>query len=410
MKNLGYSKIIPLSIQHALAMFGGSILIPLIMGIDVSTAFLMNGIGTIIYIIITKGKSPAFLGSSGAFLAPTILISSIYSIEYAIGGFFVVGIVAIIFSFIIYYKNKYYENLNILDILLPPASMGIIVSLIGLDLIKYTTTPGRLGVNLNISEEVIVFLITLLIAIIGTVFFKGFYKTIAILISIIIGYISSIYFGLVDINQFDFMNLIYIPKFYSIKFSYKAILIMLPVVFVSLSEHISHQVVTSTVIGKDLLKDPGLHKTLFADNLSTVLSSLIGGPATTTYAENIGVMAISKVYDYRVLLGASIFSILFAFIKPLQDLISSIPGAVIGGVTFILYGMIAISGIRILVDRKVDYSNSKNLILSSVVLVTGLSNLKLNIFGVSYEGMLLASLVAILLGIVFYILEKIVKI
>ncbi|VWL85681.1 solute carrier family 23 protein [Oceanivirga miroungae] len=407
MEKLSYNKLIPLSMQHALAMFGGSILIPLIMGIDVSTAFLMNGIGTIIYIIITQGKSPAFLGSSGAFLAPTLLISSLYGIEYAISGFFFVGVLAIIFSVIIYYKNKYYENVNILDIVLPPASMGIIVSLIGLDLIKYTTAPGKLGVDLNDTKQVIVFLITLVVAIIGTVFFKGFYKTIAILISIIIGYISSVYFGLVSINQFDYANLIYIPKFYHIKFSIKAILIMLPVVFVSISEHISHQVVTSSVIGRDLLKDPGLHKTLFADNFSTVLSSLIGGPATTTYAENIGVMAISKVYDYRVLVGASIFSIMFAFIKPMQDLISSIPGAVIGGVTFILYGMIAISGIRIIVDRKVDYSNSKNLILSSVVLVTGLSNLKLNVFGVSYTGMLLASLVAIVLGIVFYVLEKI---
>ena len=196
------------------------------------------------------------------------------------------------------------------------------------------------------------------------------------------------------------------PDFHFAKFNIESILTMLPVVLVILSEHISHQVVTSNIIGRDLIKDPGLHRSIFADNFSTALSGLVGGVPTTTYGENIGVMAITGVYSVEVIGGAAIISIIMAFIGPLSAFISTIPGDVIGGVTFLLYGMIGTSGIRLLVDQKVDYSVSRNLILTSVIFTTGLSGLTVKFGAINLSGMVLASVVAVVLSLVFYMCKK----
>lgn len=256
------------------------------------------------------------------------------------------------------------------------------------------------------TKHLVVFLVTVLVAVFGSVLFRKLLATVPILIAIIAGYITAVALGMVDFTPVYEAKLFTMPDFHFAKFNIESILTMLPVVLVILSEHISHQVVTSNIIGRDLIKDPGLHRSIFADNFSTALSGLVGGVPTTTYGENIGVMAITGVYSVEVIGGAAIISIIMAFIGPLSAFISTIPGDVIGGVTFLLYGMIGTSGIRLLVDQKVDYSVSRNLILTSVIFTTGLSGLTVKFGAINLSGMVLASVVAVVLSLVFYMCKK----
>lgn len=397
--------LVPLSLQHTFAMFGASVLVPIIFGIDPSIVLLMNGISTLLFILITKGKAPAYLGSSFAFIGPTSIIIANQGFQYAQGAFVILGIIGCLLALLIHRVGTKW-----IDIVLPPAAMGAVVALIGLELAGNTVQGGSIGANLMTdtaaTQDFIVFFITLGVAILGSVLFKGFLSTIPILISIIVGYLSAIAFGMVDFTPVLETSLFTMPHFQWAKFDVQAILTMLPVLLVLTSEHIGHQVVTSNVIGRDLMKDPGLHRSLFADYFASALSGLIGGVPTTTYGENIGVMAITRVYSVRVIAGAAIFSICMAFVGPLAALISTIPGDVIGGVTFLLYGMIGTSGLRLLVESKVDYSKSKNLILTSIVFVAGLSGLTVNFAGVELKGMILASVVGIILSICFYLFDK----
>ena len=397
--------LVPLSIQHTFAMFGASVLVPIIFGINPAIVLFMNGIGTLIFIAVTKGRAPAYLGSSFAFLAPGAVIINQMGFEYAGGAFVAVGIIGMIIAAIIY---KY--GTSWIDVVLPPAAMGSVVALIGFELVGLTIRGGAIGAeilteNYN-TKHLIVFLVTVLVAVFGSVLFKKLLATVPILIAIIAGYITAVALGMVDFTPVYGAKLFTMPDFHLAKFNFEAILTMLPVVLVILSEHISHQVVTSNIIGRDLIKDPGLHRSIFADNFSTALSGLVGGVPTTTYGENIGVMAITGVYSVQVIAGAAIISIIMAFIGPLSAFISTIPGDVIGGVTFLLYGMIGTSGIRLLVDQKVDYSISKNLILTSVIFTTGLSGLTVKFGAINLSGMVLASVVAVVLSLVFYMCQK----
>lgn len=397
--------LVPLSIQHTFAMFGASVLVPIIFGINPAIVLFMNGIGTLIFIAVTKGRAPAYLGSSFAFLAPGAVIINQMGFEYAGGAFVAVGIIGMIIAAIIY---KY--GTSWIDVVLPPAAMGSVVALIGFELVGLTIRGGAIGAeilteNYN-TKHLIVFLVTVLVAVFGSVLFKKLLATVPILIAIIAGYITAVAMGMVDFTPVYEAKLFTMPDFHLAKFNFEAILTMLPVVLVILSEHISHQVVTSNIIGRDLIKDPGLHRSIFADNFSTALSGLVGGVPTTTYGENIGVMAITGVYSVQVIAGAAIISIIMAFIGPLSAFISTIPGDVIGGVTFLLYGMIGTSGIRLLVDQKVDYSISKNLILTSVIFTTGLSGLTVKFGAINLSGMVLASVVAVVLSLVFYMCQK----
>ncbi|MDO5716991.1 MAG: uracil permease [Tissierellia bacterium] len=397
--------LLPLSIQHAFAMFGASVLVPIIFGINPSIVLLMNGIGTLLFIAITKKKAPAYLGSSFAFLAPAAVIINAQGFAYAQGAFVVVGILGMIVAYIIYKFGTEW-----IDIVLPPAAMGSVVSLIGFELVGLTIRGGAIGAeilteNAN-GKHMTVFLVTVLVAVFGSVLFKKFLSTIPILIAIICGYLTAVFMGLVDFTPVREAGFFTLPNFGFPKFSIEAAITMLPVILVILSEHISHQVVTSNIVGRDLLKDPGLHRSIFADNFSTALSGMIGGVPTTTYGENIGVMAITKVYSVQVIGGAAIISIIMAFIGPLSAFISTIPGDVIGGVTFLLYGMIGASGLRLLVDRQVDYSKSKNLILTSIIFTTGLSGLTVKMGAINLSGMVLASVVAVILSLLFYSIER----
>ena len=397
--------LLPLSIQHTFAMFGASVLVPILFGINPGIVLLMNGIGTLLFILITKKKAPAYLGSSFAFLAPGTAIIASEGFQYAQGAFIVVGLLGCFLAYIIY---KF--GIGWIDVVLPPAAMGAVVALIGFELAGNTVTGGSIGANLmtdNASKkDFFIFFVTLFTAIIGSVAFKGFFSTIPILISIVVGYIVSILFGMVDFTPVREASLFTLPAFSMPKFSASAIIAMLPVILVITSEHISHQVVTSNIIDRDLLKDPGLHRSIFADNFSSALSGLVGGVPTTTYGENIGVMAITGVYSVQVIGGAAVISILMAFIGPLAAIIQTIPGDVIGGVTFLLYGMIATSGIRLLVDQKVDYSKSMNLVLTSVIFIAGLSGLSVKFGSIHLQGMVLASVVAVLLSAFMTIIRK----
>ena len=396
---------LPLSIQHTFAMFGASVLVPIIFGIDAGIVLFMNGVGTLLFIAITKGKSPAYLGSSFAFLGPAGLIISSMGFQYAQGAFIVTGLLGCLIAFIIYKFGTSWIN-----VILPPAAMGAVVSLIGFELTGLTVRGGTIGANIMTESashgDIIVFFITIGAAVLGSVLFKGFLSTISILIASIAGYIAAIFFGMVDFSIIREAGLFTLPHFQFPKFDLMAVITMLPVLLVITSEHISHQVVTSNIIGKDLLKNPGLHRSIFADNFSTALSGLVGGVPTTTYGENIGVMAVTGIYSVYVIAGAAIISICMAFISPLAALIRTVPGNVIGGITFLLYGMIGASGIRLLVDSKVDYSKSKNLILTSIVFTTGLSGLSIKFGEIEFKGMVLASLVAVALSLIFFIFEK----
>ena len=393
--------LIPLSIQHMFAMFGASVLVPFLFGINPAVVLFMNGLGTLLFILVTKGKAPAYLGSSFAFLAPAGIVIANWGYEYALGGFVAVGFVGCILAFIIY-KVGY----KWIDIVLPPAAMGPVVALIGLEL------SGSAASNAGLLDEVIdprnaiVFFVTQGLAVFGSVLFRGFLSVIPILIAVIAGYVAAAITGILDFSAVMTAPIFALPNFSAPKFDLQAILIILPVILVITSEHIGHQVVTSKIVNRDLLKEPGLHRSLFGDNFSTMLSGLIGSVPTTTYGENIGVMAVTKVYSVQVIAGAAVFSIICSFIGKLSALIQTIPGPVIGGISFLLYGMIGTSGLRILVDSQVDYGKNRNQALTAVIFVTGLSGIKVNFGNVQLTGMVLACVTGMILSLVFYVFDK----
>jgi len=396
-----FKLMLPLSIQHMFAMFGASVLVPFLFGINPAIVLLMNGIGTLLFILITKGKAPAYLGSSFAFIAPANIVIAQFGYEYALGGFVVVGFCGCLLAALI---KKF--GTKWIDVVLPPAAMGPVVALIGLELSNSAASTAGLLDEVVDPNNVIVFGVTLGVAIIGSVCFKKFLSVIPILIAVICGYVAAVLCGMIDFTPVMEASFFALPNFTFPKFDINAILMILPVILVIASEHIGHQIVTGEVVGRDLIKDPGLHRSLFADNFSTMLSGFIGSVPTTTYGENIGVMAITGVYSVQVIAGAAILSIICSFIGPLAALIQTIPNPVIGGISFLLYGMIGTSGLRILVDKRVDYGKSVNLILTSVVFVTGLSGVVVQVGTTSLTGMVLACITAMLMSLLFYLFDK----
>lgn len=407
---------LPLSFQHLFAMFGASVLVPYLFNqnageqvIDPALVLLMNGIGTLIYLFVGKKKAPAFLGSSFAFIGPAIAIilgsaNHAENFSKALGGFVVSGLTFVIIAFIIGKVGTKW-----LDVVLPPAAMGPIVALIGLELAGVAAGMAGLLPDDNgafDSKKIIVSMFTLAIVVFGSLVFRGFLSVIPVLVAVLAGYGLSAILGVVDYSSITSKNWVSFPEFVTPIFDLNAIMIIMPATLVVLSEHIGHLFVTSNIVGRDLAKDPGLHRTLFSDGFSTALSGLCGSVPTTTYGENMGVMAITKVYSVWVIGGAAVISIVFAFFGKLSGAISSIPPAVMGGVSILLFGVIAASGIRMLVEAKVDYSKSKNLILTAVVFIAGISGVSIKIGEVGLQGMALATVVGMALSLVFYVLEK----
>lgn len=399
---------IPLSLQHLFAMFGSTVLVPIILGVNPATILLMNGIGTLIYLFICKGKIPAYLGSSFAFISPATIVITSYGYEAALGGFIVVGIV---FSLVALLIGK--VGTGWIDVVFPPAAMGAIVAIIGLELIPVAAKNAGIvgdavnGVPWSPDPKVLTAsLVTFGIAVFGTVLFRGFLRIISILFSIVVGYIISIPLGLVDFTPVKEASWFQMPTFYTPSFDLNAILIILPAALVVIAEHVGHLVVTNNIVGKDLSKDPGLHRSLFGNGISTIISGFLGSTPNTTYGENIGVLALTRVYSVFVIGGAAVIAVVLSFIGKLAALIQVIPPPVMGGVSLLLFGVIGASGIRILVDAKVDYGKAQNIVLTTVILVIGLSGATLKFGNFELKGMALATILGIILALIFKVADK----
>ena len=390
---------IPLSLQHLFAMFGSTVLVPILFHVNPATVLLFNGIGTLFYLILCKGKIPAYLGSSFAFLSPVFLVLSEYSYEAALGGFIVVGMVFCLVSLIVHAIGTSW-----IDVIFPPASMGAIVAVIGLELMP--TAANMAGLTGENTDATVIFvsIATLAVTIFASMAFRGFLSIIPILIGVVAGYIIAFAAGIVDLSHVESAPWLAIPTIYTPEFDLRAILIILPASIVVIVEHIGHLIVTGNIVGRNLAKDPGLDRSLLGNGVSTIFSGLFGSTPNTTYGENIGVLAITKVYSTWVIGGAAIFAILLSCLGKLAALIQSIPTPVMGGVSMLLFGVIAASGIRILVEAKVDYNTPMNLLLTSIVMGVGVSTASLTIGTVTLRGMSLATVIAIILSISFRII------
>jgi uracil permease len=409
---------IPLSLQHLFAMFGASVLVPILFNqaahttvVDPALVLLMNGIGTLIYTFVCRGKSPAFLGSSFAFIAPTmtcIALAATPELGYrrALGGFVVAGLIFSTVSLVIRFAGRKW-----LDVLLPPAAMGPIVALIGLELAPVATNMAFYKDSHVSGTAVLISLFTLMVVVLGSMVFRGFFAAIPVLMGVVSGYVLSLLLniwipGAIDFSALRVAPIFSVPHFELPVFDWSSILIVMPASLVVISEHIGHLFVTSNVVQRDLLKVPGLHNSLLGDGLSTMLSGLCGSCPTTTYGENIGVMAITRVYSVWVVAGAGVISIAIAFSGKVSGAIQTIPIPVIGGISMMLFGVIAASGLRMLIEAKVDYSKSRNLLLSAIVFVVGISGVSLKLGQTQLKGMVLGTVVGIALSLVFFVLDK----
>lgn len=402
---------LPLSIQHLFAMFGASVLVPAFFGLNPAIVLLMNGIGTLGYLILCKGKVPAFLGSSFAFITPVLLIlgpdKSLWAANYplALGGFVVTGVILTLMSFLI----KFFGN-NWLKIVFPPAVIGPIIALIGLGLAETAAKMAGIVITDKVlgydTNAIIVSMLTFTIAILGSVLFRGFLAIIPVLVAIIIGYLSALVLGMIDFSQVAQAHFFTMPDFTIPRFNVGAIITIMPAIFVVVSEHIGHFLLTQHIIKKDIDKDPGLDRSMLGNGLFTMLAGMCGSVPNTTYGENISVMAITRVYSVWVIGGAALLSIVIAFIGKISAFIQSIPIPVMGGVSLFLFGIIAVSGIRYIVEEKVDYSKAVNLVLSSVVFIIGVSGATLTIGAIEFTKVTLATLVGLTLSVFFHILKK----
>lgn len=396
---------IPLSFQHLTAMFGATILVPILLGVNPAIALLMNGIGTLVYSFVTQGGIPAYLGSSFAFIAPVLLISKSYGgFSNAQVGFIFFGLFFILMAFIIkQFGTKW------IDIVMPPAVMGAVVAVIGLELAPIAAGQAGLTAPTPDAKTLVVSMFTLLVGVFGTVMFRKFMQVIPILIAVIAGYILALILGVVDTKAISDAAWFALPKFSAPTFNANtvtAVLIIAPACLVVLAEHISHLIVTGKITGTDLMKDPGLHRSLLGDGISNVLSGLLGSPPNTTYGENIGVMAITRVYSVWVIRGAALLAIAFSCIGKVAAAISTIPQPVMGGITILLYGVIAVQGLRMFVEQKVDFSKSYNIVLGAITFVIGVSGAYIQLGQVKLSGMAFAAVAGIVLSLVFFVLDK----
>jgi uracil permease len=403
-------KTLPLSFQHLFAMVGATILVPMLTGLEPSIALFCSGIGTLLYILCTKAKLPAYIGSSFAFIAPITVATRQYGQASMLSGIIAAGLVYVIVAGIIKVSGTEW-----LSKVLPPVVVGSVVIVIGLGIAGVAINWSGLNpANMQPGMEsvpawawIAVAVVTLLVGIFGSMYFKGFFGVIPILIAMVVGYITALVLGVMPekaIQEIAGANLLVLPKFVLPKFNFSAMALMAPVAFVTLAEHIGHVYVTNNVCNRDFTKEPGLHRSILGDGVATIFAGLVGGPPNTTYGENIGVMSITKVYSVWVVGWAAVIAIVLSFIGPVAAIIKNIPLPVMGGVSILLFGIIASSGFRIFVEDKVDFSKKKNLIISSVIIVLGIGGamIKFEMGGAPVEisGVALATLVGIILNLV----------
>ena len=399
-----------LAFQHVFAMFGATILVPITVNklaggniLSVPVTLFASGLGTIIYILCTKGKSPVYLGSSFAFITPMVLAYAKSGQPGVLIGIMGVGLFYVLVALIVKFTGKEW-----LDKVLSPIVVGPMIMIIGLSLAP--TAVSSIGIAegsalnwKNILVAVVTFLTTAIIALRG----KKFLKVIPFLIGILTGYILSVILGIVDFTPVKEAAFFSLPKFVvpfaSYKPNFRGLLTILPVALVSIAEHVGDHTVLGTIIDKNLLQDPGLERTLMGDGLATFAAGLIGGPANTTYGENTSVVGMTKVASVSVLKLAALVAMVFAFFGKFTALLETIPSPVLGGVSLLLYGFIAVNGLRVLVENQVDFTDIKNVIVSATMFILGLGGAVITIksgdASIALSGMSLSAIVGILLNL-----------
>lgn len=376
-----------LSIQHLFAMFGATVLVPLLVGINPSIAILTAGIGTLIFHLCTKGKVPVFLGSSFAFITPIITISTMYNdYSYVQGGIIVVGLIYALMSFIVYKIG-----VDKINKILPSHVVGAMIIVIGLSLVPSAVT--------NIQTNSMVALATLGISLLITFFGKGFIKQLGILIGVVCGYLLSLCLGIVDTSVIQNASLIALPTLSLPKFSLEAIMVIAPLSLCTLCEHIGDITTNGTVVGKDFVKNPGLHKTILGDGLATLVAGLLGSVPNTTYGENTSLLAITKNYNPKLLRRTAMIAIVLSFIGIFGAVLQSVPACVIGGISLQLYCMIAWIGVKNIKDNK-SYKSIKKLIVIAVILIVGLSGFTVTLGSIAISGLALAVIVGVILNLI----------
>ncbi|MET4559271.1 uracil permease [Lysinibacillus parviboronicapiens] len=401
-------QLVTLSFQHMFAMFGSTILVPQLVGLSPAIALLTSGIATLIFLLVTQFKVPAYLGSSFAFISPILIAANgltedgaSVSPGNAMIGAMAVGLVYGIVSLLIW-RTGYKWLMR----LLPPIVVAPVIIVIGLGL---SGTAVNMAMNVDGEYNFLHFtaaLVTLFAAIIFTVYFKNILSAMPILMGLIVGYIYSVIIGIIDFTPVKEAAFFALPDFlipgvdYEFNITAKILLAMVPIVIVTISEHIGHQLVLGKVVNRNYIKDPGLHRSILGDGLGTLVSSFIGGPPKTTYGENIGVLAITRVYSVYVIMGAAVIAIVVSFFGKAMALISTIPTAVLGGISILLFGIIASSGLRMLVENNVDFGNNRNMVIASVILVVGIGGAALKFTdSFAIEGMALAAIIGVILNL-----------
>lgn len=390
-----------LSLQHLFAMFGSTVLVPILVGLNPGIALFSSGVGTLMYILITKGKIPAYMSSSFSFIVPMVALMKTVGYPGIAQGTIAVGVVYLIASLIVAAIGS-----DWIDRALPPIVVGPIVIVIGLSLAGTAAKDATMNGKSYDVKYFIVALVTALVTVAFNMYLKGFWSQIAILLGIIVGYLIAVACGLVNftpvlqtpwfkIPDFEIPFVTYRPHFY-----WGAIVSLAPIAFVTMTEHMGHIMVLDGLTHRNFFKDPGLNHTLAGDGTASILAGLIGGPPITSYGENIGVMAITKIYSVWVIGGAAVLAMIFGFVGKLSALIQSIPSPVIGGISFLLFGVIASSGLRILIDNHVDFNQKRNLMIGSLILVIGIGNAYLQIGQYQFSGLAVATILGIILNLV----------
>lgn len=376
-----------LSFQHLVSAFGACVLVPLLVGINPSIAIMTAGIGTLIFHLCTKGKVPVFLGSSFAFITPIITINSMYhDYAYVQGGIIVVGLIYMLMSFIVYKIG-----VDKINKILPPHIVGAMIIVIGLSLVPSAIT--------NIQTNTLVACVTLAISVLISIFGRGFLKQLGILIGVICGYLLSLSLGIVDTSIIQNANLVFIPTLTLPKFSLEAIMVIAPLSLCTLCEHIGDVTTNGTVVGKDFIKNPGLHRTMLGDGLATLVAGLLGSVPNTTYGENTSLLAITKNYNPKLLRRTAVIAIVLSFIGVFGATLQSVPSSVIGGISLQLYCMIAYIGFKNIKDNK-SYKSIKNLIVIAIILIVGLGGFTITIGGIAISGLTLSIIIGVILNII----------
>ncbi|MBW7986079.1 uracil permease [Lactobacillus helveticus] len=388
-----------LSLQHMFAMFGSTVLVPILIGINPSIALLSSGIGTLVHMILTHFKIPAYLGSSFAFVATMQALMKADGYPAVAQGAIASGLVYVIVALIIAKVGSGWVNK-----VLPPIVVGPIIIVIGLSL---ATTAANDAMMNNQKYDLTYFgvaIFTLVMTLVFQMCFKGFTSLVSIMLGIICGYVLACFLGIVDFSGVEKAALFSIPSLdvmgisYHFKWYPAAILAMAPIAFVTMTEHMGHIMVLNSLTKRNFFKNPGLHRTMMGDGISTIIAGFIGGPPTTSYGENIGVLAMTKVHSVWVLAGAAVCAIIFSFVGKLAALIESIPMPVIGGISFLLFGTIASNGLKILVDDKVDFGEKRNMLITSVILVIGIGGAYLQLGNFQLTSVALSTIIGMILN------------